>query len=276
MAKENLLYVSVGGNQVYLDLLDNFLTSLSKTSNLSNIDICIFSPSSFIAGFRPISDIQVNYHHVNPLILKQSNKIIKIKNDNVELNYENMTHSIQKIRIFTLPQLLLYKKIIYMDVDIVMCRDINILYEEIKDKKYLYVCRDSDNFSDHDTLYYNTTKYSDDVLQRISERNILPFSGGIFGFMPSEVMQYHFKYIFNAIMKCETDFFYEQSHMNNYFNKNCLSMEVYSEKIITPLSKNPFCKEKTVGIHYAASHIEAAQKLKFLQNFYNTNVSSQI
>ena len=268
MAKENLIYLTVGGNENYLKLLDLFLLSLIETTNLDQIDICVFGQRSYFVNYASPLGMDIRFFHVSPILLKKTNKIVKIKSDDVFLNYDNMSHSVQKLRIHTLPEFLSYKKVLYFDTDIVLCRSATELFERIDDKKLLHVCNDSHDFNDHNSLYYNHTTFTEDTMTRIINKKIYPFSGGIFGFIPSEVMGYHFKSIFNQIFKADGDFFYEQSHMNHYFNKNCLSKDVFSAQVLTPHGSTFFNPSKTALVHYASSHVEVSKKIDTLRTFY--------
>lgn len=268
MAKENLIYLTVGGNESYLKLLDLFLLSLIKTTNLDKIDICVFGQQSYFFNYASPLDKDIRFFHVNPILLNKTNKFVKIKSDDVYLNYDNMSHSVQKLRIHTLPEFLSYKKILYLDTDIILCKSANELFEKIDDKKVLHVCKDSCEFSDHNSLYYNHTIFADEIIERLINKKIYPFSGGIFGFIPSEVMGYHFKSVFNLIFKSFGDFFYEQSHMNHYFNKNCLTKDAFSEQVLTPQTATPFDADRTALVHYASSHVGVSQKIEALRAFY--------
>lgn len=264
MSTRQLLYLTVGGNEHYLQLLDLFLQSLEFSSDLNNIDVVVIKPTNYGQQYVNPTKIKIKLIDIVPVSLKKENKTVKILNDDVQLFYDKMIYSIQKLRIYELPELMSYEKVLYMDVDCVVSENISKLFELIEDKTCLHVCKDTDDFQRHNCLYYNAGEYKPDLLSRMAGKNILPFSGGIFGFRPSEVMAYHFKSVYGNLYKCETDFFYEQSHMNQYFNKHCISKDVFSEYILTPENESKFHGRKPYVLHYAAAHIPPDHKKNVL------------
>jgi lipopolysaccharide biosynthesis glycosyltransferase len=266
--------VTIGGSLEYISLLDIFLKS-ALFSNLENIDILILCEKDYWPKIKKTIDfIELTHHPINTPIIKKESKQVLVGNDSVYLDYQNMAYSIQKLLIYTYPDLSNYEKVLYIDIDSVICKNINHLFDKITDKKCLHICSDTKDFSKHNLLYYGSGNYSQEILDKYQKNNILPFSGGIFGMIPSELMSYHFKTIFNLILKCEQDFFYEQSHMNHYFNKHGLVKDVYGELIVTPLSEYPSNSKTPHVLHYASTHVPVSEKHKFLKNFYDNNIKS--
>lgn len=268
MANRNLLYLTVGGDKDYYKLLDLFLRSLEATSTLENIDVLIFMTGNNLENYVTTTKIQAEIKFLAPPKINKQTKSIKIYDDLVCLPYDKMIYSIQKVRIFEISEFYNYEKILYLDVDCVVCDDIAKAFDLIDDKSLLHVCKDTDDFEKHNCLYYNTGQYRSDFMDRIRSKNIFPFSGGIYGFKPSEIMAYHFKTVYGQICKCEADFFYEQSHLNQYFNKNCLSKDVFSDFVLTPSNENKFLGKSPLILHYAASHIPPAKKREVLAAYF--------
>lgn len=269
MENRNLLYLTVGGSKEYLRLLNLFLMSLEKTSNLSNIDVKVFATRNYVKNYVNPTKINVSFIEFPIWQSNKESQTIKILEDKVVLNYNEMAYSIQKLKVSNLDDFLKYDKILYMDVDCLICDDVSTLFEKIDDKSCLHVCKDTDDFSKHNCLYYNPSEYKPEIMERMRSKNIFPFSGGIFGFKPSEVMAYHFKTVYGLICKCQTDFFYEQSHMNQYFNKNCISKDVFSELVMTPQNEFLFKNKNPAVVHYAAAHVPPATKRQMLESLLN-------
>lgn len=128
--------------------------------------------------------------------------------------------SMRKLDIFKLYDLGNYDKVLFIDSDILLHGRIDSIIEGIRDPELLYVFTESTNMDAHNLLYYSLMNYTIGDREMFKQQHIHVFNAGLFGFVPSERMKQHFAAIQSMITSHTGHFFYEQSFMNVYFNKN--------------------------------------------------------
>jgi lipopolysaccharide biosynthesis glycosyltransferase len=117
---KNLLYFCVFYNRGYLELLTILLQSLIQSSDVSEIDILVFTNLEFISFIKELS--------------LKINKPISIHTCNFTTQHEA---GCARLSIFDYYKVNDYSKILYMDCDIVIRGDISYLFKlEIEDKVY--------------------------------------------------------------------------------------------------------------------------------------------
>ena len=117
---KNLLYFCVFYNRGYLDLLEILLQSLIQSSDLSKIDILVFTNVEFIPFIKELS--------------LKINKSINIHTCNFTTQHEA---GCARLSIFDYYKVNDYSKILYMDCDIVVQGDLSKLFTlELEDKVY--------------------------------------------------------------------------------------------------------------------------------------------
>lgn len=210
---KNLVYFTVGGAPDYSKLLFLCLDSLIRTSNTSDrssegfrFDILIILDRSYFsilekrlaevaAGFR--------YGELKLWFLPESNNPMEI--------------SARKLAIYRYPHISCYRKIIYLDSDIVVNKDIADIFYELDNDRLLYTCSEYRYEDPHTLKYYSVRPYTDAELNFLQLHKIPVFNCGQFGFMQGEVLG-HLKKIEEDMQTFSGNYFYEQSFMNQYFS----------------------------------------------------------
>jgi len=117
---KNLLYFCIFHNRGYLELLEILLQSLIQLSNISEIDILVFTNVEFISFIKELS--------------LKINKPISIHTCNFTTQHEA---GCARLSIFDYYKINHYSKILYMDCDIVVQGDLSKLFTlELEDKVY--------------------------------------------------------------------------------------------------------------------------------------------
>ena len=152
---KNLIYTCCFNNEKYLTLLFLFLESIQQFGNLNeNTDILIYTSSQFM-------DIIKN----NPLY---NENIIFFIND----NYNTIDLSLKaRLDIFDYQLLDHYNKILYLDTDILILKDINPIFELIE-KNIIYVLQEGNLIDDkHGYMYGGLALFSEEEIDNYEDKS---------------------------------------------------------------------------------------------------------
>jgi lipopolysaccharide biosynthesis glycosyltransferase len=139
-----------------------------------------------------------------------------------------MDSSMKKLRIFDY-DISKYKKILFIDSDILVDIDLRRIFFSIVDQK-LYAFAEYKNLGFHSTKYHSLMNYTFKDYAFFKEHKIYPFNCGLFVFLNSDTMKEHFSNVLTMIDDYEGDYWYEQSFMNVYFNKlNLVDTDIINE-----------------------------------------------
>lgn len=199
MDDKYLIYFTVGGDKEYLNLTLYCLHSIFYYSSLKNVDILIMCDQEYSK-------------YVVEKIGQHDNIIVYVTSP----NENGVQASMRKIEIVLIPILHKYKKILYLDSDIVVLDDITKLFEEELKDDIVYF-KDEKNY-DFTSLYYGLKSYSSEQLQKFKKDGRRPLNGGQFLFQNTLTNRKHFLNILSLMSTWTEEFFYEQSFINHYFN----------------------------------------------------------
>lgn len=252
---KNLIYFTVFGNQ-YINLLNILLKGLLK-QEYQDFELLFITDKKtkvFLLKNRLLKKFKVNYH------------VVKSVKDGVDA-------SIQKIKIFDYKNIKEYKKILFLDLDILIVGNLNKIFEQQITPNILYSSIHKFSHDLHRTDYHTVSPYTPNQLAKFSEKNIFPFNAGQFVFMNTQTMQDHFTNIKNFIDIWNGKYFFEQSFMNTYFNVLQISnvfkfVDYFNFISINSQQVEYVPTQETVFVHYMGSVTDAKSKLAFMKKYY--------
>lgn len=202
---DNLVYFVIGGeNKEYISLLRFAInTILCYPENRDIVDVMVMCDSTY--------EDQV--------------KQLPIKH--VHLTKNNISHvhaSMRKTEVFDFMHIHDYKKILYLDCDIVISGSLKPIFDTLSTPEQLYVVAEDMHDPTTHLLHFFHCKencYDSNMIERFRKNKIFPFNTGQFAFINTPGMQAHFDVIRKRIENCYDPslHFYEQSFMNDHFNR---------------------------------------------------------
>jgi hypothetical protein len=195
----DLVYYTVGCSSAYIDVLALSLKSL-RTSGYTG-DVAVLCDESFLSRCKAVMGDTVLY---------------KTFPDSRTPEQASMN----KLRIFELPDIENYERVLFLDSDILVHMDTSTLFQRITDPGILYVYTETRNQEDHRNLMWGLQDYTPTELHAFQNHGVHVFNAGCFAFARDDTMKDHFLAIQYRVMQHTGSFFYEQSFMNVYFNTN--------------------------------------------------------
>jgi len=195
---KDLVYYTIGFNAAYIDVLELSIKSLRKYGYLG--DIALICDEGMLHQCKMIlGDTILYYTCANSKTPEQA--------------------SMNKLRIFELPTIEDYDRILFLDSDILVHMNVNSIFEKIVTSGVLYVYTETYKNEDHMNLMWGLKNYTQDELSSFGLNNIYVFNAGCFAFLRNTEMYAHFMQVQYSITIHVGPFFYEQSFMNVYFNR---------------------------------------------------------
>lgn len=241
----NLVYYAIGGDPGYSDMLKYSIETLMEIEENRNIKIIVICESEYAYNLKNI-DVE--------LLIVKNNKI---------------DHS-KKLEIFSYIKINDYKKILYLDCDITIKGSLNPVFEQIKDNGRMQVV--PERSMTHSSKFFECLDepYEKATLQSFKDKGILPFNSGQFGFCVSDHMRGHFEKIIEKSKSYDPEkHFYEQSFMNNYFNRLGL-VEYDMEKFVQLFSIGKYDHNKTIN-HFCGANIPWVDKLTSMKTLHENS-----
>jgi len=193
-----LVYLTVGYNPEFSKLVDLCVKSILATNDTSNIDICIMCDDQYSQYIRHLPvKIHITGTNATPVIA-----------------------SMRKLEVFNIPGIEKYKKILFLDGDILITKSLLPIFEAATDPTKLYVFEEIEYDNPHTSIYFSHVTYTPEELKMFEDNNIKGFNCGQFLFAPTPDMKQHFMNIITKMNNFKGQFHYEQSFMNVYFNTN--------------------------------------------------------
>jgi len=259
----NLIYFCVFNNSEYIKLLNLCLNSIVSNSKLNEetTDIAIFTSSEF-----------------EPLILKELSKIPKKMNYLIstfnEINNIFDT-TCYKLLIFNYINIYKYKKILYLDTDILINSDINILFDlDILDDKIYTLEENTIDGLWYGSQFFDFSKY---------DKNISAFTTGIMYFRNSSTIKQLFKDILNHIFYClENDYKFIKYLDQPFVVYNSIVQNKYNNQLLKKYAENnpQEIKKEKIIYHFPGfpgDFISKYYKMKFfldkIENGYLKNIN---
>lgn len=197
---KNLIYFTAGVQPDFIKLTRFCIHTIIRNSDLSNIDILIMCDekySEIVKAELPFAKVFIT-----------------------ESNLDNMTTSMRKMEIFSVPNIEQYTKILYLDSDIIVMKNIAKIFEHNLEDDILYVKQEGDTSSFGSSLFHGLLAYTAEELAHFEQNNVKPFSAGHFLFRNTNEMKIHFQSILDLIKSWTGNYFYEQSFLNHHFQRN--------------------------------------------------------
>jgi lipopolysaccharide biosynthesis glycosyltransferase len=245
LASDKLLYYVIGGVPKYADLLRYSINTLRRFVENDKIDILVMCDPEYAPLLH---DLPVRFH----------------------LTDKNDTHiqaSMRKTEIFNYRYIHHYKKVLYLDCDIVITGSLQPVFDMMSNDHALYVVPEKD--ARHEDRYYQCIDRPYDVatLNMFKRNDIYPFNAGQFGFVVSPSFVTHFSTIAKeTLLYDETKHFYEQSFMNNYFNR--LQIVNYSFDRFVKLFACHSTDPSKIIHHFCDVTVGYADKLRHMQEWH--------
>ena len=193
-----LVYLTVGYNPEFAKLVDLCVTSILATNDKSIIDICVMCDDQYSKYIRHLPvKIHITQTNTTPVI-----------------------SSMRKLEVFNIPLISNYKKVLFLDGDILVKKSLIPLFESASDINKLYVFEETDYENPHTSIYFSHLTYTPEELKILNDNNIKGFNCGQFLFTPTLQMQEIFSNIISKMNNFKGQFHYEQSFMNVFFNLN--------------------------------------------------------
>jgi lipopolysaccharide biosynthesis glycosyltransferase len=256
---KNLIYYSVYFDKGYTELLNISINSILDNSK-KKFDILIITDKD-----------------TKKIIEKLSfNKRIKPKYHLTETPLDGVDASKNKTKVFEFKDINNYKNILFLDCDILVTKDINILFSEKLELNNFYSAYNYNLKYLHHNSFYHGFEFLDKAhVDEMKKYNQMPFNAGQFLFRNSNKMQKHFENL-NWFMKnwCG-EYFFEQAFMCYYFCKsrivNDLILQKYTNLISVTNDIKTINKPDSFIIHFIAPPLNAEEKIKFILKYKKDN-----
>jgi hypothetical protein len=254
-SEKNLIYICIFGKEEYIQLTNLLLHSLYLYGNVNNLttDLLVYTNSKF-KNIIEKNICWIKYFNINFII-----------NDSINTK---LTACRSRFDIFNFDLVNKYNNILYLDTDIIINNDINLIFELCKEDK-LYASYES-GFKIDDPIHGNNwgkRLFTQDELDKIEDKN--GFNSGVLLFKNGP----NVRKIFNNMLKdtrnlIETEI-YDQEFLNYHFLTTSLvdkyMLEVYTKNICNnPLGDLNY--NKTI-LHFYVQGFD--EKLRMMNTFLN-------
>lgn len=192
-----LVYLTVGYNPEFSKLVDLCVNSILEVGG-NGIDICIMCDCDYV---EYVKHLPVKFHITGT-------------------NNSPVIASMRKLEVFNIPGIEKYKKVLFLDGDILVTKSLIPIFEAATDFSKLYVFEETDYENPHTSVYFSHVNYTPEQLKFLEENNIKGFNCGQFLFTPTPMMKQIFSTIIKNMNNFTGEFHYEQSFMNVFFNIN--------------------------------------------------------
>lgn len=255
LGNKNLVYYCIGGKGQYFQFLEWSVDSILKhTKDLNNIDFLFFCPQEWVSNIEKLKkQNNVNFYY----------EIIPNTEDGVEV-------AMHRLRIFDFSKIKNYKKILYIDSDILCFKDLNGLFDkEIEHERFYAVknCGNHKTFKPH-FFTHSIIDFNEATANLLQEKNQVPMNTGQFLILNSNKMEKHFQNIRWLHSTWPLKYFFEQCFFNHYFctsflsNTQTLEDVVYLQDNREILTKEH--TEKYTLIHFVGPPLDGQTKNTYI------------
>lgn len=246
----NLIYLTVGHNPFYVELLEFCLLTIHAKTDMSQTRIMVMCDESF-------------KHHIDHLLASKLIHHIMITHHNGSPEATSM----RKVEIFDFENIGTFDKVLYLDSDLICTKDLGNVFAHITKTDKLYVVNESTNIAEHNLPFFGLGDYTTEDTQKFKDNDIHVFSCGHFAFRNTPEMKAHFAQVRTKIRDNTRPFFYEQSFMNDHFNRSMATDNSIGKYICIATRRQPIDQDTCV-IHFANVGIPAADKLDLMKRTY--------
>lgn len=255
----NLVYYTVGGDPKYVEMLKLSIESLRTASNMTNTHVMVMCDENYLDKLNDIKGVD------DFMIVQKGKNAMEI--------------SLQKINIMDYNKIDAYKKVLFLDCDIIVNRDIITDYldklEEIGQSfdandymNKLHVCVEHTNALYHNEPWFGFKNYKKSQLALFHIKKQWVFNCGQFSFFVNDKMKKYFKDVQEIYARHRGPYYYEQSFMNIYFNPRFLTIPSLTSYVNMPLYNNATISNINVYLtHYAGGVQSFEYKLECMKKF---------
>ncbi len=243
---KDLVYYTVGFSRAYIRVLKLSIQSL-RVSGWQG-DVAVICDASFLSQCQ--SEIGTNVQYLTFPDSKTPEEA-----------------SINKLRIFELPSIRSYDRIFFLDSDIVVHMNMQTLFDRVTRSGILYVFTENNEHRCHSDILYGLKDYTEEELASFRANSVYVFNAGCFAFRMTDAMKTHFDAILTMISTHVGPFFYEQSFMNAYFNRNGQTdrtLLVTSNYVFPPIEGRPY---RNNLLHFAGDPGRGDQKYQRMRRY---------
>lgn len=243
----HLIYFTIGHTPFYVELLEFCLLTIHAKTDMTQFQIMVMCDESYMHLIEPLKSAKL-IHHIMKTAPNQSPPQV----------------SMRKVEIFDFELIDSFEKILYLDSDLICINDISQALTHVTKEDKLYVCNESTNIIEHTLPFFGFCDYSQEELKLFQENNVYVFNCGQFAFCNSPHMREHFANVRENIRTNTKTFFYEQSFMNEYFNRK-LATDNSLGKFFSIVTRKQPITTNTCAIHFANVGMPARMKLDIMR-----------
>lgn len=201
--KAYLLYTLVNyKNRFYLRMFRQFLLALSSFSDLTKFDLCVISDPTTLPAVKKTEELKP-FDNVSYIEVTGS---------------PDLYHALlRKFDIFQHPHFMDYKKILFLDCDILVQDNIVKLFRAVRAMPNRLYAAQEGNIEEK---YWTMNAYLPQDFEYMRTHNQRSFNCGAFLFVPTEEMRQHLIRAKSFGENYRGKHFYDQSIMNYYFLRN--------------------------------------------------------
>jgi len=242
----NCIFICVFHNESYVDLLYLLLESIFMNGNVNECtDIVVYTSTAFMQKIKNSS--------------LYCEKIVFEIND----NYDSIDLACKaRLDAFDLPAMNAYDKILYLDTDVLVIRDVNPVFDIIK-KEVIYAMEEGTIDDPQD--FWGTTLFGNEA-QEYTDKTA--FSSGVMAFMNCEKMRTLF---LNIKKDMKNRRYTSEFHDQPYIVYNAIKQNLVDKKTILDLvitNEEDIHSDKTI-VHFAGWPGLQIRKYSLMETFMN-------
>lgn len=243
----NCIFICIFNRENYVDMFYLLLESLLIFGNLnSNTHILIYTSTSFMNKIK-----QSQFY---------DNEIIKFE---INDSYNNIEKACKaRLDLFNLKTITNYKKILYLDTDIIIKNNINVIFDLCIDD-IMYVLEEG-FINDHNE-YWGNQLFGNEI-NNYEDKSA--FTSGILLFNNCEKIKFLFKHIVDNMIKRKKKFYL---HDQPYFIYSAFTLNLYNNKILkdyTVNNDNNIHSDKIIH-HFPGGPGNYGHKINTMTHFLN-------
>ena len=242
----NLVYYTIGGDPKYIEMLRLSIESLRLNCDMTHTHVMVMCDEEYAKYVaETVNDVDI-------VIVSKSSNAMEI--------------SLKKIYIAEYEKLDMYDKVLFLDCDIIVKKDIIKDYVDKLDeigrshdgqgndyKQKLHVCVEQKDVNWHNARMFGFGQYSRAQLVTFRRFQQFVFNCGQFAFLVCDEIRDHFKELVKMVDNHVGPYYYEQSFMNSYFNPRFLTIQSMTPFVQMPLlhTATTWTKDPYI-VHYAS------------------------
>jgi hypothetical protein len=253
---KTLVYFTVGGDPEYINMLQFCVKTLHEQCDMTNVFVMVMCDINYFQYVEKVDGI-------DDIMITKNNK------DYIET-------SMKKTRIFEYLRIWEFEKVLYLDCDIIILKDIIAdLMPKIKENK-LYILQESTNILRHKNIIWSFEDYTYEQIDMFKNENIFVFNCGQFAFLVTKEMNEHFEQVCELI-DTRNKYFYEQSHMNYHFNLAKATDPLLNKYVRLIFANIDGLNDKDCyAIHFAYGNVSFIFKLNLMMKAYENRQTIKI